>query len=75
MCFYDAYDVICDKKVNKYLCRISLFYRSSHRRRSEKKVFLKISQYSQENTCVGVSLQAFKSAIFLKRDFNTNVFV
>ena len=31
------------------------FYRSSHRRCSVKKVFLKISQILQENTCVGVS--------------------
>ena len=31
------------------------YYRSSHRRCSIKKGFLKISQYSQESTCVGVS--------------------
>ena len=30
-------------------------FKSSHRRCSVKKVFLKISQISQENTCVGVS--------------------
>ena len=30
-------------------------FRSSHHRCSIKKLFLKISQYSQENTCVGVS--------------------
>ena len=30
-------------------------YRSSHRRCSIKMLFLKISQYSQENICVGVS--------------------
>ena len=39
-------------------------------------MFLKISQLSQENTCVGVfliKLQAFRSAIFLKRNFNTGV--
>ena len=29
--------------------------RSSHRRYSIKKLLLRISQYSQENTCVGVS--------------------
>ena len=29
--------------------------RSSHRRCSIKKLFLKISQHSQENTCVGIS--------------------
>ena len=31
-------------------------FKSSHRRCSIKKLFLKISQYSQKNTCVGVSL-------------------
>ena len=30
-------------------------FTSSHRRCPSKKVFLKISQYSQENTCVGVN--------------------
>ena len=39
---------ICMKKVNKYFCRISSFYRSSHRKCSAKKVFLKILKYSQE---------------------------
>ena len=54
LCFYDAYDVnLRKKKVNKYPCRISSFYRSSHRRRSARKVFLifRFSQYSEENTC------------------------
>ena len=63
------------KKVNKYLCRISSFYRSSHRICSAKKVFLKILQYSQENTCVGVSMRAFRSAILSKRDSNADVFL
>ena len=63
------------KKVNKYLCRISSFYRSSHRRCSAKKVFLKILQYSQENNCVGVSLRAFRSAILSKRDSSADVFL
>ena len=31
-------------------------YRSNHKRYSVKKVFLKVLQMSQENTCVGVSL-------------------
>ena len=39
----------------------------------------KISQYSQENTCVGVSflitLQAFTLATLLKRDSNTDGFL
>ena len=73
LCFYDAYDVnLWGKKVNRYLCRISLFYRSSHRMGSAKKRFLKISQYSQENT--EVSLQGYRSAILSKRDSNSDVF-
>ena len=41
--------------------------RSKHRRYSTKKLFLKISQYWQENTCVGVS---FKIKKWIKRDSN-----
>ena len=70
MCFYDAYVVSLRKKVNKYFYKISSFCRSSHWRCSAKKMFLKILQYSQENTCVRVSLQAFRSVILLKRDTN-----
>ena len=40
-----------------------------------KKVFLKILQYSQENTCVEVSLQAFRFAILLIRGINTYSFL
>ena len=46
------------------------------RRCSSKKVLLKILQYSQENTCVGVSfnkVQAFRQAFLLKRDSNAGV--
>ena len=43
-------------------------YISSHRRCSIKKVFLKISQYSQANTCVGTP------ASLLKIDSNAVVF-
>ena len=60
---------------HKCLCRISSFYRSSYRRCSNKKVLLKISQYSQENTCVEVSLQVFRFAILLIRDTNIYVFL
>ena len=31
-------------------------------------------QYLQENTCVGVSLQGFRSATSLKRNTNTDFF-
>ena len=43
-----------------------------------EKLFWIVSQYSQKNTCVGVSflikMQAFRPAAISKRDFNTNVF-
>ena len=42
-------------------------FRNSHQRCSIKKLFLKISQYSQKNTCSGVSFEyceIFKSAFF-----------
>ena len=67
LCFYEVYDVSLWEKINK--CLISLFYRSSHRRCSAKKVFLKILQYSQEKTWV--SLQVFRFVILLGRDTNT----
>ena len=38
-------------------------------------MFLKILQYSQENTCVELSLQAFRFAILLIRDTNAYVFL
>ena len=38
----------------------------------KKKMFLKISQYSQKNICVAVS---FRLATLLKRDSNTGVFL
>ena len=49
-----------------------------NRKCSTRKLFLKISQYSQENTCVGISflikIQAFRAPALLKRDSNTGVF-
>ena len=37
-CFYDAYEVnLWERKVNRYLCRISSFYKSNHQRRSATK--------------------------------------
>ena len=45
--------------------------------RSIKKLFFKISQYSQENNCVGVSflikIQTFRPITLLKEDSNTVV--
>ena len=45
----------------------SNFTRESHRRYSIKKVFLKISQYSQENTCARVPF-LFKLQTFIKKE-------
>ena len=64
LCFYEAFGVNLWEKLN--LCRISTFFR-----RSAKKLFLNILQYSQENICVGVSLQASSSKILLKRNSTT----
>ena len=63
------------RKNVKCLCGNSSFYRSIHRRCSAEKVFLKVLHYSQENTCVGVSLRTFTSAILSKRDSNADVFL
>ena len=35
---------------------VQITYRRSHRRCSVKNMFLRVPHYSQENTCVGVSL-------------------
>ena len=47
-------------------------------KRSIKKLFFKISQYSQENNCVRVSflikMPTFRAATLLKGDSNTGVF-
>ena len=58
---------ICNKLLMKLLmCKIisCFFFRSSHRRCSIKKVFLKISQNSHENTCARRRPQAY---IFIKK--------
>ena len=56
---------------------------SSHKKYNEqkvfhKKLFLKKSQYSQENTCVGISflikMQAFRAPALLTRGSNAGVF-
>ena len=48
-----------------------------NRKCSARKLFLKNAQYSQENTCVGISflikMQAFRAPALLKRDSNTGV--
>ena len=49
-----------------------------NRKCSTRKLFLEISQNSQENICVGISflikMQAFRSPALFKRDSNTDVF-
>ena len=67
--------------VLKYNSKISIIYhqikfrKGITNRSSIKKPFLKISQYSQKNTCVGVSFlnkkQAFSPETLLKRGFNS----
>ena len=84
-----SHSVLFIKKVNLYasttdafLGNLRMFYRSrsSHRKCSVKAIFLKISQYSQKNACVGVIFlikflkAAFSTADLLKRDSNTGVF-
>ena len=71
----------CLKSIMEILCKNSqglLTSGSSDKRCSIKKLFLKISQYSQEATCVGVSflvtLQTLRPATLLKRDSNTGGF-
>ena len=68
----------------EYFClrfMINIFLEFIHteavvQRCSVKKVFLKISQNSQENTCVGVSfLQVLGLQLYEKRDSNTGVFL
>ena len=62
--------------------RVKFFHficRSSHQRCSVKKVFLEISQNSQENTCARVSflikLQATELQLYLKRVSDTGIFL
>ena len=62
------------KHVNLVLKDVQRILSSSksimNRKCSTRKVFLKISQYSQENTCVGISflikIQAFRAPALLK---------
>ena len=75
-------------KIPKILLLLTLFWRtelpdyhkmtrSSHRRCSIKKVFLKISQNSQKNACAGFSflikLQIWELQLYSKRDSGTGV--
>ena len=68
--------------VAKYVQRILSLHKISEKYNEQKvfqKLFLKISQYSEENTYVGISfsikMQAFRPAALLKRDSNTWVFL
>ena len=59
--------------------KVARMFRCSHRRCSVKKVFLEISQNSQENTCARVSflikLQASGLQLYYKRDYVTGIFL
>ena len=59
-------------KTKKILFSLS---RSTHWRHSIKKLFLKNLQYSQENTCGGVSFLVKLQKTLLKRDSNTGAFL
>ena len=65
--------VMCSLLSLDYLNRFS---RSSHRRCSVKKAFLKTLQISQENTCGGVSCNKVEGQqLYEKRDSNTDIFL
>ena len=67
-----SYSVVFIKNINVLSLRHRCFPENipilknnsiSHWRGSGKKLFLKISQHSQENTCVGASLMSFESTL------------
>ena len=65
--------------VSKDVQRILSSHKSiMNRKCSTRKLFLKISQHSQENICVRISflikMQVFRAPALLKRDSNTGVF-
>ena len=79
---YIPFTPIFSSYVGLYLSSATLcsfvFYRSSHRRCSIKKVFLKISQSSQENTCPRASflitLQAWGVFLCILQSFKNTFF-
>ena len=72
--------LLCYIQTRKYTDKIKALYlyftEAVTRRCSVKRLFLKISQSSQESTCVGVSFLIifFLFFIFFKRGSNTGVF-
>ena len=60
------------KKIHHEETSIMIYHRSSHRGCSIKKMFLKISQNSQENTCARVSFFLF--FLWISRNFLENFF-
>ena len=50
--FFSSFSMMGKSTATHFMLAVS---RSSHRSCSEKKLFLKISQYSQAKTCVGAS--------------------
>ena len=75
--FYDSYDVnLWEKKSTNIFVEFHHFTKAATGGRcSTKKVFLKILKYAQENTCVGVSLRVFRSAILSKIGSNADIFL
>ena len=70
-CLPEKYDILLDRKMD--------FSKAVAQRCSVKKVFLEISQNSQENTCARASflikLQTSALQLYLKRDSGTGVFL
>ena len=71
--------ILYSKTTKEFYHRIKFQKIIMNRWYSLKKLFLKVSQYSPENACVGVSflkiMQAFRPATLLKRGSNTSVFL
>ena len=75
LCFHNVYEVsLWEKIANKRLCKISSFYRSSHRRCSAKKLLLKICNIHRK-TPVLDTLQAFRCVTLLIRHTSPYVFL
>ena len=68
MCFCDVYDVnLWEKKLGDIFVEFHHLTEATAGGVLQKEMVLKILQYSQENTCAGVFLQTFRSAILLKK--------
>ena len=55
--------------LTEFLLTVCILQKQSLEVFYKKKLFLKIFQYSQENSLFSIKFQAFRSAILLKRDY------